>query len=127
MSSDLASSKQMISVSIKKRFRNICQVRESDERFCCTQKLVDVLWKNPLYRKLILDSTYNGLKNNATGFLYLSDLEMNWTSSFLVLSDKLALVLHLLLAPEGTVVKPAGHEVVRHQIRLLGRCRHAFR
>ena len=38
---------------------------------------------------------------------------MNWTSSFLVQSDKLALVLHLLLAPEGTGVKPAEHEVVR--------------
>ena len=30
---------------------------------------------------------------------------MNWTSSFLVQSDKLAIVLHLLLAPVGTVVK----------------------
>ena len=28
--------------------------------------------------------------------LYLTDLEMNWTSSFLVQSDKLAIVLHLL-------------------------------
>ena len=40
---------------------------------------------------------------------------MNWTSSFLVQSDKLAIVLHLLLAPVGTVVKPAEHEVVRPQ------------
>ena len=38
---------------------------------------------------------------------------MNWTSSFLVQSDKLAIVLHLLLAPVGTVWKPAGHEFVR--------------
>ena len=36
---------------------------------------------------------------------------MNWTSSFLIQSDKLAIVLHLLLAPVGTVVKPAEHEV----------------
>ena len=36
---------------------------------------------------------------------------MNWTSSFLVQSDKLAIVLHLLLAPAGTVVKPAECEV----------------
>ena len=45
--------------------------------------------------------------------LYLSDLEMNWTSSFLFQSDELAIVLHLLLAPVGTVVKPAEHDVVR--------------
>ena len=36
---------------------------------------------------------------------------MNWTSSFL------AIVLHLLLAPVGTVVKPAEHEVVRPRER----------
>ena len=33
--------------------------------------------------------------------LYLSDLEMNWTSGILAQSDKLAIVLHLLLAPVG--------------------------
>ena len=38
---------------------------------------------------------------------------MNWTSKFLVQSDKLAIVLHFLLAPLRTVVKPAEHEVVR--------------
>ena len=37
---------------------------------------------------------------------------MNWTSSFLVQSDNLAIVQHLLLAPVGTVVMPAEHEVV---------------
>ena len=37
---------------------------------------------------------------------------MHWTSSFLVQSDKLAIVPHLLLAPAGTVVKPAEHEFV---------------
>ena len=35
---------------------------------------------------------------------------MNWTSSFLVQSDKLVIVLHLLLAPVYTVVKPAERE-----------------
>ena len=49
---------------------------------------------------------------------------MNWTSSFLVQSDKLAIVLHLLLAPVGTVVKPAEHEVVRHRspLPVASRC-----
>ena len=45
---------------------------------------------------------------------------MNWTSSLLVQSDKLATVLHLLLAPVGTVVKPADHEVVRRQSPIPG-------
>ena len=40
---------------------------------------------------------------------------MSWTSSFLVLSDKLAIVQHLLLATVGTVVKPVEFQVVRHQ------------
>ena len=51
------------------------------------------------------------LKKQRQVSLHLSDLEMNWTSSFLVQSDKLAIVLHLLLAPVATVVKPAEHEV----------------
>ena len=58
--------------------------------------------------------------------MYLSDLEMNLTSSFLVQSDKLAIVLHLLLAPVGTVVKPAEHEVIRHQSPILGASRCFF-
>ena len=52
--------------------------------------------------------------------LYLSDLEMKWTSSFLVQSDKLAIVLHLLLAPVSTVVKPAEHEVAHRLNPSLG-------
>ena len=52
--------------------------------------------------------------------LYLSDLEMNWTSSFLVQSDKLAIVLHLLLAPVGTAVKPAEHEVAHRPSPIPG-------
>ena len=45
---------------------------------------------------------------------------MNWTSSFLVQSDKLAIILHFLLAPVSTVVKPAEHEVVRRLSPSLG-------
>ena len=49
---------------------------------------------------------------------------MNWTSSFLVQSDKLVIVLHLLLAPVGRVVMPGEHEVVRHRspTPVLSRC-----
>ena len=36
---------------------------------------------------------------------------MNWTSSFLVQADKLAIVLHLFLAPVSTEAKSAEHEV----------------
>ena len=43
--------------------------------------------------------------------LYLSDLEMNWTSNFLVRSDKLVIVLQLLLAPVSTVVNPIDHDI----------------
>ena len=76
-------------------------------------KPVDVFRKNPLYRKTFLDSPFFGLETTRQVSLSLSDLEMNWTSSFLFQSDMLAIVLHLLLAPVGTVVKPAEHGVVR--------------
>ena len=60
--------------------------------------------------------------------LCLSDLDMTWTSSFLVQSDELAIVLHLLLAPAGTVVRPAGYEVARRLCPIPGRRRRdAFR
>ena len=59
--------------------------------------------------------------------LYLSDLEMDWTSSFLVESDKLAIVLHLLLAPVGTVAKPAEHEVAHRSSPIPERCRRCDR
>ena len=51
------------------------------------------------------DSNYSGLKTvrQVSLHLRLSDLEMNWTSSFLVQSDKHAIVLQLHLAPVGTV------------------------
>ena len=86
-------------------------------------KPVDVLGKNPLYRKMCLDSTFFGLKTMRQVSLYLSDLEMNWTSSFLVQSDKLAIVLHLLLAPVGTVVKPATTKLFVVLVRFRGRRR----
>ena len=52
--------------------------------------------------------------------MYLSDLEMNGTSSFLVPSDKIAIVPHFLFAPVGTVGKPAEHEVVRRPSPIPG-------
>ena len=39
---------------------------------------------------------------------------MNLTSSFLSQSDKLAIGPHVLLAPVGTVVKPAEHGFPHH-------------
>ena len=68
-----------------------------------------------------LDSTYSDAKTMLQVLLcqQISDLEMDWTSSFLVQSDKLAIGPHLLLAPVGTVVKPAEHEVVRRLSLLL--------
>ena len=61
--------------------------------------------------KRFLIQPYCSLKTTRQVSLYLSDLEMSWASSFLVQSDKLVIVLHLLLAPVITVVKPAEHEV----------------
>ena len=51
---------------------------------------------------------------------------MNWTSSFLVQSDKLAIALHLLFAPVGTVVKPDEHEVVRRLSPIPGAVSRCF-
>ena len=56
-------------------------------------------------RKTFLDSTYFGLRSTQRVSPYLPDLVMDWTSCFLVQSDKVAIVPHLLLAPKGTVVK----------------------
>ena len=72
---------------------------------------------------MCLDSTYLGLKTTRQLALYLSNLEMNWTSSFLFQSAKLAIVLYWLLAPAGTVVKPAEHEVVRRLSLIPGASR----
>ena len=58
--------------------------------------------------------------------LYLSDLEMNWTSSFLVQRDKLAIVLHLLLATVGTGWSQQSTKLLIVQVRAPGRCRDAF-
>ena len=73
----------------------------------------------------VVDSTYICLQQARQVSLYSSDLEMNWTSSFLAQSDKLAIVLHLLLVPVGTVVKPAEHEVDRRSspsLEAVSRC-----
>ena len=72
---------------------------------------------------MCLDSTYFGFKTMRQVSLYLSDLEINWTSHCLVQSDELAIVLHLLLAPADTVVKPKEHEVVRRLSPIPGASR----
>ena len=84
---------------------------------------MNVARKIDLYWEMCLDSTYSDLKTLRQVSLYrrLSDLEMNYlVVKFLVQSDKLVIVLHLLL----TVVKPAEHEVVRHgsPILVASRC-----
>ena len=75
---------------------------------------------------MCLDSTYSDLKTLQQVSLYrqASDLEMHWTSNFLVQGEKLVIVLHLLLAPVPTVVKPADHEVIRHRslFPVVSRC-----
>ena len=56
--------------------------------------------------------------------MYLTDLEMNWRSNFLVKSEKLVIVLQLLLAPVNTVVNTAEHEIAppRSPIPVASRC-----
>ena len=79
--------------------------------FIAPRKPVDVSRKNLLFRKTFLDSTcFFCLKPTRRVSPYLSDLEVNWTSSFPAQSDKLVIIPHLLLAPVGTVVRPAEHE-----------------
>ena len=95
---------------VEKRFRRIYWMRESEINVHCSQKPVDVSRKNLLFRKTFLDSTCFCLKPTRRVSPYLSDLEVNWTSSFLAQSDKLVIIPHLLLAPVGTVVRPAEHE-----------------
>ena len=51
---------------------------------------------------------------------------MNWTSSFLFQSDKLAIVLHLLLAPASTVTRPAEHEFAHRPSPSPRRCHDAL-
>ena len=75
-------SKQEISITIKKRFRRIYWITESRESFFFSHKPVVVFRKSLLYRKTFLDSTCFGLKTTRQVSLYLSDREMNWTSSF---------------------------------------------
>ena len=59
----------------------------------------------------MLDSTSFCLKTTQrVSPPYSPNLETDWTSSFPVQNDKLVIVPHLLLAPEGTVVKLAEHE-----------------
>ena len=105
--------KQLISISIKNRFRNILpNVRESDENFVAPEKLLmsskkeeSSLWEMYL--------SISDFKNNGTNFLFLSELEMNWPSNSSLKMKKRAIVLNLLLAPEDPMVKPTEHEIVR--------------
>ena len=61
--------------------------------------------------KMCLDSTYSDMETLRQVSLcrQASDLDMNWTASFLVQSDKLVIVLHLLLALVHTL----------HQVSLI--------
>ena len=69
---------------------------------------------------MCLDSTYSDLKTLRQVSLYrqASDLEMNWTQSLLAQSDKLVIVLHLLLASVCTVE----YECVRRPSLLVDLC-----
>ena len=75
---------------------------------------------------MFLDSMYYGLKTMRQVSPYLSDPEMSRTSSFLVQGDKLAIVMHLLLAPVGTVVMPVEHEVAYRQSPIPGAVSRCF-
>ena len=69
---------------------------------------------------MLLDSTSSCLKTTQQVSPYSSELEKNWTSSFLVHSDKLVIGPHLLLSPASTVVKPAEHEFAHHPNPIQG-------
>ena len=115
-------SEQVICIPIEKRFSNTCRVRESEERFVVVMSSGQI---RPC-RKMCLVSTDSGLKTLRQVSLFLSDLEMNWTSSLLVPSDKLAIVLHLLHAPVGTVAKPTEHEVAHRRSPIPGTVSRCF-
>ena len=75
----------------------------------CSQKPVDVSRENLLYRNTFLDSTFFAWKT-ATSFTVQNGSWHELDIKFLVQSDQLAIVLHFLLAPVASVVKPAEHE-----------------
>ena len=125
--------KQMIFVPIKKRFPNICRVSKSKNRMNTTLEVVSWFVPSVSFGKSVwLDSQWH--ENTASGFLKLRDLEKNFTSSSLVLSDCVrcafaslfsttvasslpeTLVFEknqsVLLAPEYTAVTPASYVIV---------------
>ena len=114
------SSKHVISMTIKKRVRSVYRIRESKERFVAPKNLL-MTSQGKIFsigKRFMIQPTRKVSMN-------LSDLEMNWTSSFLVQSDKLVIVLHLLLAPLYTVVKPAEREFAHRRspsLEVVSRC-----
>ena len=88
VSSDLASA---IKCSLLPSRKDLCRLRESDERLI-TPRIMLMSQMKIFAIGTILDSTC-----------------FSWNQS--EVSLLLSIVLHLLLAPVGTVVKPAEHEV----------------
>ena len=73
----------------------------------CSQKPVDAMQVVSFGKRFLTQPIPH--ENKLTGFrVHLGS--MNWTSNFVVQSDKLEIVSHLLLAPVDAVVKPAEHE-----------------
>ena len=110
-------SKQVISISFKKRFCNIRWVGISENRFVSSQKLQQVA----LFLKIRLVPIFSDVRALPQVSLCRrsSDLEMNLTSNLLFQRSKFVIVPHSLLAPVSTVVKPAEHEFVRRPSLLL--------
>ena len=101
--------KQMILVSIKKRCLNICrgqQILKQNEH--CSRNGFQVRYFS-LFRKTCSDSIHCGTETLHQVSLKRRDLEKNLSSSFLVLSDKLVFVVHLLVASVHTL----------HQVSLI--------
>ena len=94
--------KQMILVSIKKRFPNICWVSNSKKQNEHHSRNGFPIRYFGLFRKTCSDSIQCGMKTLRQVSLELPDLEKNLTSSFLALSDKLVLGVHVLLASVHT-------------------------
>ena len=115
--------KQMILVTIKKRFCNFRWISNSLPKKHYSRNRFSIRYFG-LFWKTCSDSIHCRMKTVHHVALKRQDLEKNLTSSFLVLSEKLVFVVHVLLASEHflhqvspilryTMVKPASYEVVR--------------
>ena len=91
----------MILVSIKKKFPNIwvSKFLKQNEH---SSRIGFPVRHFGLFRKTCSDSIYCGTKTSHQVSLKLRALKTNLPSSFLVLSDKLVFVVHLLLASVHT-------------------------